>query len=164
MHLPIYSATPPNASVWIARQRLATSVTHFNSIFLLLFYYGNNSGRRATRSFSAATRQDVFRAILVAGSFGLAAGTVSEQLGVSAPVVSGHPNELRVDSLIHSEQKGRFFNLSRALRHDERITRVHERSLLRWKKLCRRCRLLRARHHRGMYQWRDITSISPLNI
>ena len=108
MHLPIYSATPPNASVWIATQWLATSVTHFNSIFLLLFYYGNNNDRRTTRSFSAATRQDVFRAILEAGSSGLAAGTVSEQLGVSAPVLSGNPMELRVDSLIHSEQKGLF--------------------------------------------------------
>ena len=88
LHLPIYSATPPNASVWIARQRLATSVTHFNSIFLLLFYYGNNNDRRATRSFSAATRQDVFRALLIAGSSGLAVGTVPEQLGVSTPVTT----------------------------------------------------------------------------
>ena len=63
-------------------------MAHFNSIFLLLFYYGNNNGRRATRSFSAATRQDVFRALLIAGSSGLAVGTVPEQLGVSTPVTT----------------------------------------------------------------------------
>ena len=50
----------------------------------------------------------MFRALVVAGKSGLAAGTLAEQLGVSAPVLSFHLKELRVNSLIDSEQLGRF--------------------------------------------------------
>ena len=59
-------------------------------------------------SLAQPTRLDVFRALVVAGSSGLAAGTLAEQLGVSAPVLSFHLKELRVNSLIDSEQQGRF--------------------------------------------------------
>lgn len=59
-------------------------------------------------SLAQPTRLDVFRALVVAGSAGLAAGTLAEQLGVSAPVLSFHLKELRVNSLINSEQQGRF--------------------------------------------------------
>ncbi len=59
-------------------------------------------------SLAQPTRLDVFRALVVAGSYGLAAGTLAEQLGVSAPVLSFHLKELRVNSLIDSEQQGRF--------------------------------------------------------
>ncbi|MEO7253725.1 MAG: metalloregulator ArsR/SmtB family transcription factor [Casimicrobium sp.] len=59
-------------------------------------------------SLAQPTRLDVFRALIVAGSAGLAAGTLAEQLGVSAPVLSFHLKELRMNSLIDSEQQGRF--------------------------------------------------------
>ena len=59
-------------------------------------------------SLAQPTRLDVFRALVVAGSSGLAAGTLAEHLGVSAPVLSFHLKELRVNSLIDSEQRGRF--------------------------------------------------------
>ena len=53
-------------------------------------------------------RLDVFRALVFVGASGLAAGTLAEQLGVSAPVLSFHLKELRVNLLIDSEQRGRF--------------------------------------------------------
>ena len=59
-------------------------------------------------SLAQPTRLDIFRALVVAGDSGLAAGTLAEQLGVSAPVLSFHLKELRVNSLIDSEQQGRF--------------------------------------------------------
>ena len=59
-------------------------------------------------SMAQPTRLDVFRALAVAGSSGLAAGTLGEQLGVRAPVLSFPLKELRVDLLIDSEQRGRF--------------------------------------------------------
>ena len=59
-------------------------------------------------SLAQPTRLDVFRTLVVAGASGLAAGTLAEQLGVSAPVLSFHLKELRVNSLIDSEQQGRF--------------------------------------------------------
>jgi ArsR family transcriptional regulator len=59
-------------------------------------------------SLAQPTRLDVFRALVVAGSNGLAAGALAEQLGVSAPVLSFHLKELRVTALIDSEQQGRF--------------------------------------------------------
>ena len=59
-------------------------------------------------SLAQPTRLDVFRALVVAGSSGVAAGTLSERLGVSASVLSFHLKELRVNSLIDSEQQGRF--------------------------------------------------------
>ena len=59
-------------------------------------------------SLAQPTRLDVFRALVVAGSSGLAAGALAEQLGVSAPVLSFHLKELRMTSLIDSEQQGRF--------------------------------------------------------
>ena len=59
-------------------------------------------------SLAQPTRLDVFRALVVAGSNGLAAGILAEQLGVSAPVLSFHLKELRMSSLIDSEQHGRF--------------------------------------------------------
>jgi ArsR family transcriptional regulator len=59
-------------------------------------------------SLAQPTRLDVFRALVVAGSNGLAAGTLAEQLAVSAPVLSFHLKELRHAALIDSEQQGRF--------------------------------------------------------
>ena len=59
-------------------------------------------------SLAQPTRLDVFRALVVAGDSGLPAGALAEQLGVSAPVLSFHLKELRVNSLIDSEQQGRF--------------------------------------------------------
>lgn len=59
-------------------------------------------------SLAQPTRLDVFRALVLAGANGLAAGALAEQLAVSAPVLSFHLKELRVNSLIDSEQQGRF--------------------------------------------------------
>ena len=59
-------------------------------------------------SLAQPTRLDVFRALVVAGSAGLAAGALADQLGVSAPVLSFHLKELRHAELIDSEQQGRF--------------------------------------------------------
>ncbi len=59
-------------------------------------------------SLAQPTRLDVFRALVVAGSAGLAAGTLAEQLGVSATALSFHLKELRFAQLIDSEQQGRF--------------------------------------------------------
>ena len=50
----------------------------------------------------------MFRALVVAGPSGLAARTLAEHLGVSAPVLSFYLKELRVNLLIDSEQRGRF--------------------------------------------------------
>lgn len=59
-------------------------------------------------SLAQPTRLDIFRALVVAGSSGLAAGALAEQLGVSAPVLSFHLKELRHAELVDSEQQGRF--------------------------------------------------------
>ncbi len=59
-------------------------------------------------SLAQPTRLDIFRALVVAGDAGLAAGSLAENLGVSAPVLSFHLKELRVNSLVDSEQQGRF--------------------------------------------------------
>ncbi len=59
-------------------------------------------------SLAQPTRLDIFRALVVAGPNGLAAGTLAERLGVGAQVLSFHLKELRVNALIDSEQQGRF--------------------------------------------------------
>ena len=59
-------------------------------------------------SLAQPTRLDVFRALVVAGASGIAAGVLAEQLRVSAPVLSFHLKELRFAELIDSEQQGRF--------------------------------------------------------
>lgn len=59
-------------------------------------------------SLAQPTRLDIFRALVVAGASGLAAGVLAEQLGASAPVLSFHLKELRHAELIDSEQQGRF--------------------------------------------------------
>ena len=59
-------------------------------------------------SMAQPTHLDVFRALVFAGTSGLAAGTLAEHLGVRAPVLSFPLKELRVDLLIDSEQRGRF--------------------------------------------------------
>lgn len=59
-------------------------------------------------SLAQPTRLDIFRALVVAGSDGLAAGTLAERLGVGAQVLSFHLKELRMNALIDSEQQGRF--------------------------------------------------------
>ncbi len=59
-------------------------------------------------SLAQPTRLDVFRALVVAGKPGLAAGALAEKLGVSATVLSFHLKELRFAQLIDSEQQGRF--------------------------------------------------------
>ena len=59
-------------------------------------------------SLAQPTRLDVFRALVFAGSSGLSAGALAEQLGVSAPVLSFHLKELRFAELVDSEQQGRF--------------------------------------------------------
>ena len=59
-------------------------------------------------SLAQPARLDVFRALVFVGASGLAAGTLAERLGVSAPVLSFHLKELRVNLLIDSEQQGRF--------------------------------------------------------
>jgi ArsR family transcriptional regulator, arsenate/arsenite/antimonite-responsive transcriptional repressor len=59
-------------------------------------------------SLAQPTRLDVFRALVVAGNSGLAAGALAEKLGVSATVLSFHLKELRFAQLIDSEQQGRF--------------------------------------------------------
>ena len=75
------------------------------------YYYLNMETKNAAAllsSLAQPTRLDVFRALIVAGSSGLAAGVLAEQLGVSAPVLSFHLKELRFAELIDSEQQGRF--------------------------------------------------------
>ena len=75
------------------------------------YYYLNMETKDAAAllaSLAQPTRLDVFRALVVAGESGLAAGMLAEQLGVSAPVLSFHLKELRVNLLIESEQQGRF--------------------------------------------------------
>ncbi len=59
-------------------------------------------------SLAQPTRLDVFRALVVAGHGGLAAGALAEKLGVSATVLSFHLKELRFAQLIDNEQQGRF--------------------------------------------------------
>ncbi|MGL4230006.1 MAG: ArsR/SmtB family transcription factor [Casimicrobium sp.] len=59
-------------------------------------------------SLAQPTRLDVFRALIVAGNAGLAAGALAEQLGVSATALSFHLKELRFAQLIDNEQQGRF--------------------------------------------------------
>jgi ArsR family transcriptional regulator, arsenate/arsenite/antimonite-responsive transcriptional repressor len=59
-------------------------------------------------SLAQPTRLDVFRALVVAGNSGLAAGALAEKLGVNATVLSFHLKELRFTQLIDSEQQGRF--------------------------------------------------------
>ncbi|TAG04739.1 MAG: transcriptional regulator [Betaproteobacteria bacterium] len=59
-------------------------------------------------SLAQPTRLDVFRALVVAGNSGLAAGVLADKLGVSATVLSFHLKELRFAQLVDSEQQGRF--------------------------------------------------------
>ena len=59
-------------------------------------------------SLAQPTRLDIFRALVVAGTDGLAAGVMAEALDVSAPVLSFHLKELRHAGLVDSEQRGRF--------------------------------------------------------
>jgi ArsR family transcriptional regulator, arsenate/arsenite/antimonite-responsive transcriptional repressor len=59
-------------------------------------------------SLAQPTRLDIFRALVVAGPSGLAAGALAERLGVGAQVLSFHLKELRMNTLIESEQQGRF--------------------------------------------------------
>jgi ArsR family transcriptional regulator, arsenate/arsenite/antimonite-responsive transcriptional repressor len=81
------------------------------AIILYFYYYLNMETKNAASllaSLAQPTRLDVFRALVVAGQSGLAAGVLAEQLGVSAPVLSFHLKELRHAELIDSEQQGRF--------------------------------------------------------
>jgi len=53
------------------------------------------------------TRLDVFRLLVRAGSEGLPAGTVGEQLGIPAATLSFHLKELKGAGLIRCEREGR---------------------------------------------------------
>ncbi|MBW2237280.1 MAG: helix-turn-helix transcriptional regulator [Deltaproteobacteria bacterium] len=53
------------------------------------------------------TRLDVFRLLVRAGSEGLSAGTVGEQLGIPAATLSFHLKELKGAGLIRCERDGR---------------------------------------------------------
>ncbi len=80
--------------------------------FIQYFYYYLNMETKNAASLLSSlaqpTRLDVFRALVVAGTNGMAAGALAEQLSVSAPVLSFHLKELRHAELIDSEQYGRF--------------------------------------------------------
>lgn len=54
------------------------------------------------------TRLEIFRALVVAGSSGLAAGAIAEQLCVAPAVLSFHLKALRFAELVDSETQGRF--------------------------------------------------------
>jgi ArsR family transcriptional regulator len=53
------------------------------------------------------TRLDVFRLLVRAGSEGLPAGAVGEQLGIPAATLSFHLKELKGAGLIRCEREGR---------------------------------------------------------
>ncbi|MBL8310107.1 MAG: helix-turn-helix transcriptional regulator [Burkholderiales bacterium] len=54
------------------------------------------------------TRLEIFRALVVAGPAGLAAGALAEQLAATPSVLSFHLKELRFAGLVDSATQGRF--------------------------------------------------------
>jgi ArsR family transcriptional regulator len=66
---------------------------------------------RAVTSLAAlaqATRLEAFRQLVQAGPAGLAAGELSERLGISPPSLSFHLRGLAQAGLVRSRQQGRF--------------------------------------------------------
>jgi DNA-binding transcriptional ArsR family regulator len=66
--------------------------------------------RQALSAFGALsqeTRLRILRVLVVAGPEGLAAGTVAEQVGVSASNVSFHLRELELAGLVRARRNGR---------------------------------------------------------
>jgi len=68
----------------------------------------SNAAAAKLAALAQTTRLDIFRALVVAGPRGLAAGVLAEQLGVAPAVLSFHLKELRVAELVDSEPQGRF--------------------------------------------------------
>ena len=66
--------------------------------------------RQALMAFSALsqeTRLRILRVLVVAGEAGLAAGTVAEQVGVSASNASFHLKEIELAGLVQARRDGR---------------------------------------------------------
>jgi ArsR family transcriptional regulator len=61
----------------------------------------------ALAALAQETRLDVFRLLVQAGPEGLAAGALSERLGIAPPTLSFHLKELRSAGLVRQEREGR---------------------------------------------------------
>ena len=62
----------------------------------------------ALAALAQETRLSIFRILVEAGAEGVAAGRLSESLGVAAPTLSFHLKELAHAGLVTARQEGRF--------------------------------------------------------
>lgn len=63
---------------------------------------------RALSALAHESRLAIFRALVVAGPNGLAAGDIAQELGLSPSSLSFHLKDLSHAELVHSRQEGRF--------------------------------------------------------
>jgi len=67
---------------------------------------------RALSALAHESRLAIFRALVVAGPDGLAAGDIAQQLGLSPSSLSFHLKDLSHAELVNSRQEGRFIYYS----------------------------------------------------
>jgi ArsR family transcriptional regulator len=80
----------------------------YKSNWLIVSAMDSNLVVRALGALAHETRLAIFRALVVTGPEGMAAGEIAQQLGLSPSSLSFHLKDLSHADLVRSRQEGRF--------------------------------------------------------
>lgn len=78
-----------------------------NPIFRNIGFMKTGTALAALNALSHETRLAAFRALVQAGSEGMAVGALRERLALPAATLTAHLNVLRAAALVHDEREGR---------------------------------------------------------